>query len=189
VRPLRFIGAVAACLLAIASPAWGHGKEIKTDPKRNAELKRPPAAVSIQLTEAATPDAVMKVIDGCDTNVAAHIAVSGETITAHLVKGKPGRYQVQWKVISAVDGHPTDGKYSFTVAGDGDCSDDTAANGDSGGGGGNDDAGDEGDGEAASAAPTSSEGEDDSSFPIVPVALGAVGVIAVGLGARFAASR
>jgi methionine-rich copper-binding protein CopC len=187
VRPLGFIGAVAACLLAVASPAWGHGKEIKTDPKRNAELQRPPAAVSIELTEAATPDAVMEVMDGCNTNVATHIAVSGETITAHLEKGKPGRFKVHWNVISAVDGHPTDGSYSFTVAGKRDCSTDTASDGDAGGGG-NGEAGDEADGDAAGA-PTSSESNDDSSFPIVPVALGALGVIAVGLGARFAASR
>ena len=187
-RSLRFLGAVAAFLLAIASPVWGHGEEIKTDPKRNAELQRPPAAVSIQLTEAATEDAVMKVTDGCNEDVAAHIAVSGETITAHLVKGKPGRFRVQWKVISAVDGHPTDGNFAFTVAGSRDCSPD---NGGGGNGSNDDDDGDAADTDqgGAGAAPTSAEGDDDSSFPIVPVALGAVGIIAIGLGARFAASR
>jgi copper resistance protein C len=188
-RPLRLIGAVAALLLAFASPAWGHGKEIKTDPKRNAELQRPPASVSIQLTEAATEDAVMEVMDGCNTNVAAHIAVSGETVTAHLVKGQPGRFRVQWEVVSAVDGHPTDGSFAFTVAGKRDCTDGKAGNETNGNDGDDDDHAAGADHEGGEAAPTSAEGDDDSSFPIVPVALGAVGVIAIGLGARFAASR
>jgi methionine-rich copper-binding protein CopC len=147
-RPSRCAFAVAACLLAVAAPAWGHGREVKTDPKRNAELRRPPAAVTIELTEAATDEAVVKVTDGCNWNVAAHIAVSEETITAHLERGRPGEYHVDWSVVSAVDGHPTKGAFSFSVEGKPDCSS---------GGGGNtgDDAGAAGGG--GGAAPPSDE--------------------------------
>jgi methionine-rich copper-binding protein CopC len=181
-RPSRCVFAVAACLLAVAGPAWGHGREVKTDPKRNAELPRPPAAVTIELTEAATDDAVVKVADGCNENVAAHIAISEEMLTAHLVQGQPGEYHVDWSVISAVDGHPTKGSFSFSVKGKPDCSSGTAGGGGNNGG----DADDTGGGGAA--APPASD-EDDSSFPVVPVGLGVLGVIAIGLGARFAGSR
>jgi methionine-rich copper-binding protein CopC len=181
-RSSRCVFAVAACLLAVAGPVWGHGREIKTDPKRNAELKRPPAAVTIELTEAATDDAVVEVADGCNENVAAHIAISEETITAHLVQGQPGDYHVDWSVVSAVDGHPTKGAFEFSGKGKPDCS---TGNG---GGGGND-GGDAEDTGGGGAAPPPASDEDDSSFPIVPVGLGVLGVIAIGLGARFAGSR
>jgi methionine-rich copper-binding protein CopC len=180
-RPSRCAFAVVACLLAVAAPAWGHGREIKTDPKRNAELGRPPAAVTIELTEAATDDAVVEVADGCNENITAHIAVSEETITAHLAQGQPGEYHVDWSVVSAVDGHPTKGAFEFSVKGKPDCSG-------NGGGGGGEDGGDaDGTGGGGAAAPPAPE--DDSSFPVVPVGLGVLGVIAIGLGARFAGSR
>jgi methionine-rich copper-binding protein CopC len=182
-RPSRCAFVVAAWLLAMAGPAWGHGREVKTDPKRNAELRRPPAAVTLELTEAATDDAIVRVADGCNENIAAHIAVSEETITAHLVRGQPGEYHVNWRVISAVDGHPTKGAFTFSVKGKPDCS-----SGNGGGGGNNGgDAEDTGGGGGAAAPPASDE--DDSSFPVVPVGLGVLGVIAIGLGARFAGSR
>lgn len=184
-RPSRCAFVVAACLLAVAGPAWGHGREVKTDPKRNAELRRPPAAVTLELTEAATDDAIVKVADGCNENVAEHIAISEEMLTAHLVQGQPGEYHVNWSVISAVDGHPTKGAFTFSVKGKPDCS---SGNGGGGGGGNNGgDAEDTGGGGGAAAPPASDE--DDSSFPVVPVGLGVLGVIAIGLGARFAGSR
>lgn len=184
-RAARNILAAAACLLITAGPAWGHGKEIKTDPKRNAVLGRPPAAVSITLTEEPTEDVSFKVLDGCKQDVVAHIALSGEKMTAHLTKGSPGEYKVRWKVVSAADGHPTDGTFGFSVKGQPDCAKD-----DTGGGNESDANGGSGDGDTGgNAAPPTVSNDDDSSFPIVPVGLGVVGVIAIALGARFAGSR
>jgi methionine-rich copper-binding protein CopC len=182
-RAARNILAVAACLLVTAGPAWGHGKEIKTDPKRNAVLGRPPAAVSLTLTEKPTENVSFEVLDGCKEDLVAHIALSGEKMTAHLSKGSPGDYQVRWKVVSAVDGHPTDGTFGFRVKGAPDCATDDKDNeADADDGSGNGAAG-------GNAAPPTVSNDDDSSFPIVPVGLGVAAVIAIALGARFAGSR
>lgn len=184
-RAARNIFAVGDCLLFTAGPAWGHGKEIKTDPTRNAVLGRPPAAVSITLTEKPTENVSFQLLDGCKQDLVAHIALSGEKMTAHLTKGNPGDYQVRRKVVSAVDGHPTDGTFGFSMKGEPDCAKDEV-------GDGNEAAENEGSGDGevgGNAAPPTVSNDHDSSLPIVPVGLGVVGVIAIAPGARLAGSR
>jgi copper resistance protein C len=168
---------VACCVAAWAGPAGAHGKQIKTNPKRGAVVARPPGQVTVTLTEPATDAAVITVTDGCNQTLDGHIVVSGKELLVHVPPGRPGKYRVEWKAISAVDGHSTDGSFAFTVKGKRDCSSDKDKNG--------------------GATPTPDEpaatqppgGSDESSFPVVPVSLGALGVLGIALIARFAGSR
>ncbi|MGH2788791.1 MAG: copper resistance CopC family protein [Actinomycetota bacterium] len=178
------IGA-AACLLGSVAPAWGHGREVVTVPKRDAVLRKSPALVTVTLSEAPTKDAVLKVTDGCNRELVGHLVVSGETVAVHLKRGQPGKYRARWRVISTVDGHPSDGSFSFTVKGVRDCSTD-----DEGNGNGTDEPDPDATAPGGGAAPPPAEdGGDDSGFPVVPVGLGALGVIGIALVARFAGSR
>jgi hypothetical protein len=98
---------------------------------------------------------------------------------------RPGHFRVEWRVISAVDGHPTDGEFRFHVAGAGKCK--RPATGQ---------AHQESpevpmDDEHMAAGPANEEGTGGGSagFPAVPVALGTGGLVLLALVARFAGAR
>jgi len=65
--------------------------------------------------------------DGCGTDVVTTAEVNEKRAVAELASGEPGRWRVDYRVVSAVDGHPTDDRFSFRVAGKPDCSDPDAA--------------------------------------------------------------
>ena len=185
--PRRAAVALALALAAAAAPAWAHGEKIRTDPDDGDTLPRPPRRVSVTLTEPPTREAVFEVTDGCGDAVVAEIAIDGEELEARIGGGSPGRWHARYRVISAVDGHPTDGRWHFSVDGERDCGD-----GD-GHGDGDGDGTDDGDDVAESPGPEPtvvSRGDDgdgegeDGGVPVVALTAGAVGLVALALVAR-----
>jgi methionine-rich copper-binding protein CopC len=164
----------------IPGTALGHGEIESAIPEAGSKLGKAPNHVIINFTEAPTKDAVFKVLDGCGRNLIDQAAVQGRTGHIFLASGgEPGEWEVSYKIVSAVDGHPTKDSYGLTVTGKKDCS----AGGDGGGNAGN-----AGNGGGGGAAPRGGEGSDDGgSFPVVPVALGTVGLVALAFLARRAA--
>ena len=167
-RKLIVIGAVLG-LTAVAAPARAHGEIQGTDPEARSTVRRAPRSVAVTFTEAPTAQAVLEVTDGCKRDVAQAVDVTDATATVRLASGRPGKWRVSYRVISALDGHLTRGGYSFTVAGKKDCTPDEPT----------DDPG---------ANPTKALPEDDeenepegSGAPVVPIALGAAALIAVAL--------
>ena len=156
---------VAAFLLvlAIAGPAAAHGDKVKTDPPEGAMMKTVPGRVSITLSEAPTPQAKMQLTDGCGRQVARSVAVRGADIVASVSNAQPGRWKASFRAISSVDGHESEGSWAFRVAGDKDCSQDETSGDEPGGDDEVEAGGDTG--------PLTRSRE--SSFPVVPVAIGA----------------
>jgi methionine-rich copper-binding protein CopC len=155
--------------------ALAHGEKDKTDPKENATVSSPPKAVSVTLTEPPTNEAVLEVFDGCKRAVVSDVSVDGRTIRATVGDGQPGRWRARFEAVSTIDGHPTHDRWTFTVKGKADCSKKSK---NPGGNGGNP--------EADSAAPPGDDGGAD--FPVLPVVLGAIGLLALALLVRMTSS-
>ncbi|MGH2697770.1 MAG: copper resistance CopC family protein [Actinomycetota bacterium] len=167
-----------------AAAALAHGDKIKTDPKQNARVTMP-SEVSVSLSEAPVPQSQLLITDGCGQNVTGQVSIDGETLKASIGDAQPGKWKAAYRAVSAVDGHPTEDDWKFTVQGTADCdgdSEETAGEpspeptdtGEVAAAGENDD-------------PTSAAGNDatntsdseESSFPVIPVVLGGVALVAV----------
>lgn len=157
-------------LLTAAAPASAHAERLGSQPEEGARLKKAPTSISIDFTEPPTGDARLEVLDGCGDDVVQAVEVANRNITSPLQDGEPGDWKVTSTVVSGIDGHQTKDSWSFEVAGQKDCS--------QGGGAG------EGGGEAAG-----DEQDDGSSLPVIPIALGAAGVLAVALLLRMLTGR
>jgi copper resistance protein C len=164
--------AIGALFLGIAGSAGAHGGLQQSSPAADARVKKPPGRVSMSFSEAPSKDSVMEVVDGCKRDVVAGTSVSGNALVGQLGAGQPGTWKASYRVISAEDGHLTKGKYSFVVAGKKDC---TPGDGGKDGGG---------ETEAAPEPPDGSDEDDDQSVPVVPIAIGAAGLLVVGLVVR-----
>ncbi|MGH2729296.1 MAG: copper resistance CopC family protein [Actinomycetota bacterium] len=155
------VGLIGAALALVPlQVAHGHGVLEKSTPDDGAHLADPPQELSISFTEPPTGDAVVEVTDGCNRDVLEDMTVSGGEIRGGLSEGLSGRWRVNWKIISAVDGHTTRGRFAFVVAGRRDCS---------------------GDPTVAAPAPPTADGTD---FPWLPFAAASVAVIGVAAVAR-----
>ncbi len=181
---MRRIGLSAVFAVAIlclgAGAAWAHGDTVKTDPKKNARVAIP-EMVSVTLSEAPVPQSQLLITDGCGDNVTGNVSVEGETLQASIGDAQPGKWKAAYRVVSAVDGHPTEDDWSFTVQGTADCDGDTDEI----------DPTDEPSPEPTTTddEPSSAAGEDsgttntsdseESSFPVVPVVLGGVALVAL----------
>jgi methionine-rich copper-binding protein CopC len=167
-RKLIVIAAVLG-LGAVAAPAHAHGEIQGTDPGARSTVGRAPRSVAVTFTEAPTAQAVLEVTDGCKRDVAQAVDVTDATATVRLASGRPGKWRVSYRVISALDGHLTKGDYTFTVAGKKDCTPDEKPTDDPG------------DGPTQAAPPDDEEDAEGSGAPVVPIALGAIALVAVAL--------
>jgi methionine-rich copper-binding protein CopC len=173
---------VAAILCLCIGAAWAHGDIVKTDPKKNARVALP-EVVSVTLSEAPVPQSRLEITDGCGRDVTEEVAVRGEVLQASIGDAQPGKWTAAIQAVSAVDGHETEEDWSFTVEGTADCdgdkeetvptspeptesTDDATSNA----------AGDD--------STTSTSDSDDSSFPVVPVVIGGVALVAVAAAVR-----
>jgi methionine-rich copper-binding protein CopC len=182
---------LAAAIIAVAlgaSPAFAHGDLKSTNPAKDSKVKKVPLSVSAIFTEPPTQDSVLDVVDGCGDKVGAHVAINGDTVTAHIVEAQPGDWTASYRVVSAIDGHLTEGSWKFSVAGKADCSAKASGNTEGTKDGANSDG--SGQQDVSNEAQASSEStSDDSSFPIIPVAIGAVVLIGIAAAVRLGTAR
>jgi methionine-rich copper-binding protein CopC len=174
---IRFIGLVviAVALLGLsASAAFAHGETVKTDPEKNASLDAAPPVVTVDLTEPPTDGSLFEVTDGCGRNVAAHVIAEGNKLIAHLEAGQPGKWKAAYRIVSAADGHPSDGSWSFTVEGAADCNDEVGSTTNTPA---PTESATEPKDEAERVAGTPASGSDDGGFPVIPVVVGTVAVL------------
>ena len=109
-------------VLCIGSPAFGHAALTSSDPEKGARLDAAPEQVTVNYAEPPTSDSKFSVLDGCDRDVTNEVEILNDTIEATMHDGQPGKWTVEWSVVSAVDGHLTRDNVSFQVAGETDCS-------------------------------------------------------------------
>jgi copper transport protein len=115
-RLLAALVAVAAVVLAFASPASAHAVELGTEPPSGASLDAPPAQVSV--TFDSHVDVSIGGIKVLDANGKTLVSGTTKSVGDDIVADTPGlgdgAYLVSWSVISP-DGHPVRGAFTFTV--------------------------------------------------------------------------
>src|SRR5512132_1448971 len=107
-------------LLATGPAAAAHGALQSSDPAGGSSLDRPPPAVTLRFTERPDPGlSTVRVLDNGGRVVAGGPArpVPGRPAELRVpLTGLPaGGYTVAWRIVSAVDGHRTDGVFGFGV--------------------------------------------------------------------------
>ena len=169
---------LATCMLLLlgSGTALAHGELGKTIPEADSKLNKAPDHLIINFTEPPTKNSVVKVKDGCGDEITDSVSISDNVAHVFTDEGRPGKWKVSYEVVSAADGHKTDGGYGFTVTGKKDCSPEEPKNNDGENGNGGSGPGPQ--------ANDGGDGDDGSSFPVVPVVIGRVGVIALALVAR-----
>ena len=153
-------------LALVAGPAAAHGEKVKTDPPEGAGLKSPPGSVSVTLSEAPTPQAKLRVVDGCGRQVARSVAVQGSDIVAAIPNAEPGHWKASFRAISSVDKHESGDTWHFAVGGKKDCSKDDSS-------GEEDPADDDQIAPGTEATGDTAPADAGSGFPVIPVAIGA----------------
>ncbi len=174
-RALLASTAAGALFCLWAAPAFAHGDLHGTVPEKGSTLARAPDHLIINFTEPPAEQSVVSVTDGCSDEVIDELEFDGKAAHVFLSKGQPGKWKVSYKVVSAVDGHRTNGSYALKVTGKRECS---------GTGGAPDGPDKDGSGPGPQAGEDGDPDEEESSFPVVPVALGSLGLVALALVAR-----
>lgn len=115
------LGIVGFLLIAglISGLAAAHANYVTSTPKAGAILPSAPTHVNVTLSEAVQPgSASIRVTDTTGSRFdvpPVTIFPDRVTISTALNASGPGLYTVTWTAISAVDGHFTDGSFSYAV--------------------------------------------------------------------------
>lgn len=105
-----------------APAAYAHAAYESSDPDDGATVSSPPSRVIANFTEPLIRGSRLDVYDPCGDKVDnGDSLVAGDQITVSMSADKQGRYTVTFNVVSAVDGHPTTGDFSFTSSGGAPC--------------------------------------------------------------------
>lgn len=165
--------ALIAALSAVPGAAFAHGDIRDSSPSAGTLVTRPPKEVVLILAEPAAQGSRVVVTDGCEREVSGGLDIRREIVTTAITDGQPGRWLVDLRSISAVDGHAIKEAFTFNVEGKKDCTND-------------DDSDDDTDvsPDTSSRGPIVNPDEEGTSFPVVAFALGTVAVVAVALAVR-----
>jgi len=124
--------ALALSIIALFSAsmttiAFAHAAYESSDPDNGSTVSSPPSRVIADFTERLSPDASsLSVFDPCGAQVDnGDSLIANDRITISMSANKQGTYVVRFQVLSAVDGHPTSGQFSFTSTGGEPCPDES----------------------------------------------------------------
>lgn len=122
-RRLLVPSVIALLIAALTSPAFAHAAYEGSDPNDGSTVSQPPSRVIADFTERLNPDASsLSVYDPCGNQVDQQDSlIANDRITVSMSADKQGTYVVRFEVLSAVDGHPTSGEFSFTSSGGNPC--------------------------------------------------------------------
>src|SRR5690606_29604073 len=114
------LAVLIAVLLVWVAPALAHASLERSDPPANAILMEPPEAIRLWFTEPLEPEfSMIRLLDASGNPVD---LPSGEVDAAdprqlilHSGDLPDGVYTVDWRVLSAYDGHSTMGSFAFSI--------------------------------------------------------------------------
>jgi methionine-rich copper-binding protein CopC len=109
--------AVAVALLVGAAPAFAHTRLESSDPADGSSVAAAPDAVSLTFSEDIQPGfATLTVVgpDGTNYQTGGVTGGGGQVRTSVSPLGPAGTYEIGYRVVSD-DGHPVQGKVSFTL--------------------------------------------------------------------------
>lgn len=103
----------------LTPPVYAHAVPVSSSPRPNTILETAPDKVSIQFSEPVAPDlsritVLTQAGQEVETGVL-HTNDDNTTLSVSLPLLNSGTYLVSWQVLSTVDGHTTNGSFSFGV--------------------------------------------------------------------------
>ncbi len=119
-RRLPLIVLIALALLAGIQPAWAHANLIRSEPAAGAVLGRAPETISLWFSEPLEANfSGIRLLDSAGNAVGTPPSAVDPADAKHMALAPgdlpDGLYTVAWRVISAADGHSTQGSYAFVV--------------------------------------------------------------------------
>jgi copper transport protein len=121
-RAAVVVAVTAASLVALAAPAAAHSTLESSDPAAGSSVPASPRHIVLTFSE--DPDAKLSLVGVIDSSgatvpgVSAPEAVPDEKLQLRVTPSRPlddGVYTVNWRVVSAVDGHVETGAFAFGV--------------------------------------------------------------------------
>ncbi len=122
-KTIRILNAAAFVLLmpVLATAALAHAKLVKETPAHDATVP-PPAEISLKFSVGVEPgfsSIEVKDASGAIVKVGNLAAAGDDKTTIAVPLPTPlaaGKYTVEWRALTAGDGHKIKGSYSFTAA-------------------------------------------------------------------------
>jgi copper transport protein len=119
-RSALLVAVAGLWLLATGPAAAAHASLLSSEPAGGSSLERAPAAVTLRFSERPDPSlSTVRVLDSGGRVVAGGPArpVAGQPLELRVPTAglAAGGYTVSWRIVSAVDGHRTDGVFGFGV--------------------------------------------------------------------------
>jgi methionine-rich copper-binding protein CopC len=115
----RWLLAAGLAAVAVAAPAAAHSLLLESMPAAGATLSTPPRELMLRFNNRIEKSlSRLRVVNGQGVDHPLVIAVGGgsaDRLTAALPLLPPGRWQVQWQVLST-DGHVVSGRFEFRLA-------------------------------------------------------------------------
>ncbi|HEY8788970.1 MAG TPA: copper resistance CopC family protein [Actinopolymorphaceae bacterium] len=110
------LGTLSGFLLVGVAPANAHNILIRTSPVDGSTVTKLPDIIVLTFNEPGQADGMVMAVTGPSGNVATGPAMLVDSDVRQAVGpgSPPGRYTVDWRVVSA-DGHPVDGSFTFTA--------------------------------------------------------------------------
>jgi len=109
-------------VLGYATAALAHATYESSEPPDEGTVASPPSQVSAEFSEPLIPEnSFMDVTDPCGADVGGATTVTAKSMTVQQSGTHAGEYVVSWKAHSSVDGHVTEGTFSFTSTGGDEC--------------------------------------------------------------------
>ena len=173
-RRLCVAVAGAVGVLSLPSVALAHADVRDSSPAAGTTVTKPPKEVTLILAEPSAEGSTLVVTDGCGEEVSGALDIRRDILETPIAGGRPGRWLVELRSISAEDGHAIEESFTFKVEGQKDCNQ------------GTDDIEPETDisPDTSSRPPIDNPEEEGTSFPVTPFLLGTVAVVAVALAVR-----
>lgn len=121
-------------LTILSGTAGAHAAYEGSEPANGSTVSSPPSRVTADFTEGLTTNSYLAVYDPCGQQVdGSDSLVARDQILVSMSADKSGTYTVRFDVISDVDGHETEGEFTFTSSGGGACPSEEPSSGDGGG--------------------------------------------------------
>lgn len=121
-RHVRLFLVVTVAWLAVPGVASAHAAYEDSTPGNGETVSSPPDRVIVDFTERIVPESTLSISDPCGAEVDNDDSVVvNDRITTSMSADKRGTYTVRFAVQSAVDGHNTEGQFTFTSSGGSPC--------------------------------------------------------------------
>lgn len=111
----RLLLSALAVVVLFPEGALAHGDLERSDPERGDHVRKPPKTIELDFAEPPTAESRFEVTDGCKENVPVEVGGEGPHAVLAVEKGAPGRWEVDYRTVSSIDGHLVTGSFTFHV--------------------------------------------------------------------------